>query len=73
MRTEISPGKIGDGLFAITSKQDRNASEDGLSSEEENLIAQSTFEIRNILVHKQVTSTLMSRFVEASDSMLSEG
>jgi len=38
------------------------------------LIAQSTFEIRNILVHKQVASpAFMSRFADISDSMLSEG
>ena len=80
---EVSPGKVGDGLFAMTqqhpynattvSRQDRNATDEGLSSEEENLIAQSSFEIRNILAHKQV---FMSRFAAVdttSDSMLSEG
>ena len=77
MRTEeVSPGKVGDGLFAMIpiQQQDRNATDEGLSSEEENLIAQSSFEIRNILAHKQVTPAFMSRFVDAtSDSMLSEG
>ena len=84
---EVSPGKVGDGLFTMThhalvannattntARQDRNATDEGLSSEEENLIAQSSFEIRNILAHKQ--QVFMSRFAAVdttSDSMLSEG
>ena len=74
---EVAPGKIGDGLFAMIpdKQQERNASDDGLSSEEEILIAQSSFEIRNIMVHKQATPSFMSRFMtDANDStMLSEG
>ena len=37
------------------------------------MIAQSSFEIRNILVTKQATPAFMSRFVDSGDSMLSEG
>ena len=74
---EVAPGKIGDGLFAMIpdKEQERNASDDGLSSEEENLIAQSCFEIRNIMVHKQAAPTFMSRFVADANNttMLSEG
>ena len=54
-RSEVSPGKIGDGLFpmAVLQMQEPHDSADdnneaALSSEEENLIAQSTFEIKNI-------------------------
>ena len=73
---EVSPGKVvGEGLFStmmpshlIKEKDYRNAAseEDHLSSEEENLIAQSSFEIRNILAHKQVTPAFMSRFAPAA-------
>ena len=73
MRTEVSPGKMGNGLFALIKQQHVNASDECLSSEEENLIAQSTFEIRNILTHKPATTpSFMSRFADVSESMLSE-
>lgn len=63
MRVEVSPGKIGDGLFPPRGEE--IASEGGLSSEEENLIAQSTMEIKNIIGNKARPS-LMSRFLNAS-------
>ena len=53
-RREISPGKIGDGLFppaddVARAKVTKRADEDeGLSSEEENLIAESAFAIRSL-------------------------
>ena len=70
IRAEVSPGKIGIGLFPnITTSnyqndaQDDNSAQEGLSSEEEDLIAQSTFEIRNIIASK-TRPTYMSRFTE---------
>lgn len=55
-RNEASPGKVGEGLFpmAVLQMQEPHDSaeeqnEAALSSEEENLIAQSNFEIKNIV------------------------
>ena len=42
---------MGEGLFALAKQEDVNVSDGGLSSEEEILIAQATFGIRNILTH----------------------
>ena len=68
---EVSPGKIGDGLFApnmnisIMAKEPLNnddaVSNGGLSSEEETLIAQSNFELQKILADK-ARPGLLSRF-----------
>lgn len=65
MRVEVSPGKIGEGLFP--QRDEQIGSEGGLSSEEENLIAQSTMEIRNIIGNKARPS-LMSRFLNESNN-----
>ena len=70
MRMEVSPGKIGDGLFApnmniMMAKEPLNngdaVSNGGLSSEEETLIAQSNFELQKILADKAGPG-LLSRF-----------
>lgn len=60
---EVSPGKIGEGLFPM-GIQEPQASEEALSSEEENLIAQSTFEIKNIF-EGRTRPGFCSRFAEA--------
>ena len=55
-------------------EKQNEAADEGLSSEEENLIAQSTYEIRNIIGIK-ARPTFMSRFVDGNgeeNSMLSE-
>lgn len=67
MQVEVSPGKIGEGLFAPLMRDEENGSEGGLSSEEENLIAQSTMEIRNFLGNKARPS-LLSRFLNVSEN-----
>ena len=64
-QVEVSPGKMGEGLFAP--RDEENASEGGLSSEEENLIAQSSMEIGKILGNKARPS-LLSRFLNVSDN-----
>jgi len=70
MRIEVSPGKVGDGLFPPTMQNEN--SDGGLSSEEENLIAQSTFEISNIL-GDQAKPAFLSRFADMmGDSMHSD-
>ena len=66
MRVEISPGKIGDGLFppemlSMAQEEPLNKSDDGLSSEEETLIAQSTFELQKIIADRSRPG-LLSRF-----------
>ena len=62
-RIEVSPGKVGEGLFPM-SLQEPQISEEALSSEEENLIAQSTFEIKNIF-EGRTRPGFCSRFAEA--------
>ena len=59
MQVEVSPGKIGDGLFS--SKQQQVVSEEALSSEEENLIAESTNELIN-LVGTKARPSFLTRF-----------
>ncbi len=66
MRVEISPGKMGDGLFppgimSMAPEEPLNKSDDGLSSEEETLIAQSTFELQKIIADSSRPG-LLSRF-----------
>ena len=71
-RAEVSPGKVGDGLFPpsrVCEEEEEGPneprhvdSEAGLSSEEENLIAQTTSEIRNILGNK-ARPAFISRFM----------
>mmetsp|Transcript_40380 Transcript_40380/g.52945 ORF Transcript_40380/g.52945 Transcript_40380/m.52945 type:complete len:131 (+) Transcript_40380:2443-2835(+) len=70
-RTEVSPGKIGEGLFPmavlhINEPVDLDAA---LSSEEENLIAQSTFEIKNIF-QERARLTCMSRLESFAEELL---
>ena len=62
-------------MVPIKHQERKDDEEEGLSSEEESLIAQSSFEIRNIMVHKQAIPASMSRFIiDTNDStMLSEG
>ena len=77
IRAEVSPGKIGDGLFPPTVDEIEDVkvanvdSEAGLSSEEENLIAQTTSEIRNILGDK-ARPAFMSRFMMVPDANLND-
>lgn len=59
LQVEVSPGKIGDGLFS--SKQQQVVSEEALSSEEENLIAESTNELIN-LVGTKARPSFLTRF-----------
>ncbi len=67
MRVEISPGKMGEGLFPpgmmsmAQEEEPLNKSDDGLSSEEETLIAQSTFELQKIIAESSRPG-LLSRF-----------
>ena len=62
-RMEVSPGKMGEGLFPMAMNRPQ-ISEEALSSEEENLIAQSTFEIKNIF-EGRTRPGFCSRFTEA--------
>lgn len=74
-RAEVSPGKMGDGLFSAQAKvqmQARNDSEEELSSEEESLIAQSTFEIKSIFKDKARPSFLSRLHALGEEAALSE-